>query len=586
MDWQYTDLTLFTILSSILSFGLAFYSFAKTEIRKTSSFFFLMLAVAIWSFAASMELLSNKLENKVFWSMFSYLGIATLGPLWLLFAMEFNNMLFKGSKKLFIILFSFSSLIIIATFTNTYHHLLWKATIPQVNKHGLYVEYNHGILVIINSVYTYLLFVSGISMFILNAIRDFVKYGWSTIVFVISGFFPVGINIIYMVTDNDFSKFDLTPVSFTLTGLVIYLGIFRFNIFSVLPVAYKHLFNNMSDGVIVLDQKLKLTAYNPTIEKIASLHYSNTKSIEDSMSELLSFIKDNIQNNNYQGEYICHHFNPVKYFVIQITKFSSRKKMVDNYMVVIHDITKRKNFEINLNSSQKKLEEFSYVQSKLLSIISHDFKNSLGGINNAITFLLGNPEVSDEEKNEFLVEMQKSSENIYQLLENILEWGKNKSLMMFSPTFHACETLVYEILGTIKFQAINKKINIKPTIEQGLMVYTNKHVFATIIRNLLSNAIKYSYEMGVIEINAISNNNNCQISIIDYGTGINEKVKNNLFNIESKISTAGTKNEKGSGFGLFLIKEFVDLHKGKIEVESTPGKGSTFTISFPNPLTE
>jgi len=101
------------------------------------------------------------------------------------------------------------------------------------------------------------------------------------------------------------------------------------------------------------------------------------------------------------------------------------------------------------------------------------------------------------------------------------------------------------------------------------------------LRNLISNAIKFTNSNGKINVTALQNYNFIEITVSDNGVGMNEETRNKLFSLEKNETTIGTANEKGSGLGLVLCKEFVEKHGGKIWVESEEGKGSDFKFTLP-----
>ena len=103
----------------------------------------------------------------------------------------------------------------------------------------------------------------------------------------------------------------------------------------------------------------------------------------------------------------------------------------------------------------------------------------------------------------------------------------------------------------------------------------------TVLRNLIQNAIKFTDTGGKIEIHAVSEKNQIQITVADNGIGMNEETLNKLFRIDTAISRSGTANETGSGLGLILCKEFIEKHEGKIWVESEEGIGSKFVFTLP-----
>ena len=118
-------------------------------------------------------------------------------------------------------------------------------------------------------------------------------------------------------------------------------------------------------------------------------------------------------------------------------------------------------------------------------------------------------------------------------------------------------------------------------IPDNLIVKADQNMLKTILRNLISNALKYTYEGGNILVGAERVNTHVQIKVKDSGTGMNEEELSMLFHLNTGTSKPGTRQEKGSGLGLILCKEFVTLHHGTIWVESEPGKGSTFFFSLP-----
>jgi signal transduction histidine kinase len=129
--------------------------------------------------------------------------------------------------------------------------------------------------------------------------------------------------------------------------------------------------------------------------------------------------------------------------------------------------------------------------------------------------------------------------------------------------------------------AKKKGVNILVEVEDKDMIYADKDTINTVIRNLLSNAIKYTQKDGMITITSVNLKDRVQISISDTGIGISLENMEKVFMIEHTISTLGTDNEKGTGLGLMLCKDFIEKHNGKIWIESEVGKGSVFHFTLP-----
>ncbi len=129
--------------------------------------------------------------------------------------------------------------------------------------------------------------------------------------------------------------------------------------------------------------------------------------------------------------------------------------------------------------------------------------------------------------------------------------------------------------------SVKKKITLSSTVKNNIYVYADINLLNTVLRNLISNAIKFTHPNGTICINAIENDNEIEISVVDNGIGIKKDIIPILFNIDSKITTQGTEGETGTGFGLALVKEFVEKNNGRVWLESEPGNGSKFFFTIP-----
>jgi len=138
-----------------------------------------------------------------------------------------------------------------------------------------------------------------------------------------------------------------------------------------------------------------------------------------------------------------------------------------------------------------------------------------------------------------------------------------------------------ESLSAIESAATKKEIQVILDIRKSFQIFADKNMIDSIFRNLISNAIKFSHKKSKIKITATSYDHEIQISVIDHGVGIASEKLSAIFKIDQHLNTLGTDNEQGTGLGLILCKDFIIRHNGKIWVESTPGKGSIFTISLP-----
>lgn len=256
---------------------------------------------------------------------------------------------------------------------------------------------------------------------------------------------------------------------------------------------------------------------------------------------------------------------------------------------VCQDVTQGKKAEQILNeneillANELQLKELIATKDKLFSIIAHDLRSPFNGILGFLELLQDKfDEFSDSEKKEYINVITNSANNTLNLLENLLIWAKSQTdRISYQPVKQTLLPILYSIKDTFNSTINLKKIDFKILISDDIEIIADTNMLITIIQNLISNAIKYSHQGGTISISAQKNQNKIELFIEDKGIGMNKETKNKLFRIGEQVSIPGTYNEKGSGLGLILCKDFVERHNGSIYVNSEPDKGSKFLISIP-----
>ncbi|MBI9066907.1 MAG: PAS domain S-box protein [Salinivirgaceae bacterium] len=250
---------------------------------------------------------------------------------------------------------------------------------------------------------------------------------------------------------------------------------------------------------------------------------------------------------------------------------------------VCKDITEKLKAEQALKRNEIKLIELNATKDKFFSILAHDLRSPFINILGFSDLLVKNTQKYD--KDDILdcaMRINSVGKNTYKLLENLLDWSKTQSSTFeTAPEDFLLEKLIIEIISLNENNAKAKEILMDYTISETLRVYADRNMIATILRNLISNAIKFTRNGGVVSVFAMQEENNIQVLVSDTGVGMSKTMLDKLFKITEKVSTPGTANEKGTGLGLILCKEFVEKHGGKIWVESELEKGSTFKFTIP-----
>lgn len=240
----------------------------------------------------------------------------------------------------------------------------------------------------------------------------------------------------------------------------------------------------------------------------------------------------------------------------------------------------------NLELTNQELSQINATKDKLFSIIAHDLLNPFNIILGFTDELLLNFEKLDnEQKMKILGYLKDASDNAFKLLENLLQWSRSqKGSIDFSPKSLQVSDVANEVINEVFHFALKKEVTvINHCNKESLLVFADIQMLKIILRNLIMNAVKFSNHGSKVFVEASDIlNDYILFSVIDQGVGMEKDKINSLFDLEKNDSTSGTDGEKGVGLGLVLCHDFVELHKGKIWVESSPGIGSTFIFTIPN----
>jgi signal transduction histidine kinase len=234
----------------------------------------------------------------------------------------------------------------------------------------------------------------------------------------------------------------------------------------------------------------------------------------------------------------------------------------------------------DMEKRSEELERLNQVKDKFFSIISHDLRSPINALSGLLD-LLDKGAVKPEELPNHVRELKTRFNHTRTLLNNLLDWTL---LQMDKLNLQANRIDLNKIVEE-NIQLLSavqtKQINMVNNVPAGALAFADSNTTNLVIRNLVTNAIKFTNDGGTVEIAAEEKPSEWVISIHDNGIGMNADVLKILFDKTAPYTTRGTANEKGTGLGLILCKEFVEKNGGKIWVESAEGKGSTFSFTIP-----
>jgi two-component system sensor histidine kinase VicK len=263
----------------------------------------------------------------------------------------------------------------------------------------------------------------------------------------------------------------------------------------------------------------------------------------------------------------------------QVTSIVFRDNETTLGYTIVEDISKRKALELEL----KKLYEY---QETIMHMVAHDLKGPLNNINSLTGLLKKDLEkltVAEENKKDrmftFTAMISETCEKAYAIIKDLLLIGEFKSENAFEKM--DLKTFIDSQLPVLGIEAHKKGVmldfNYPP---EPVHAHINEAKFARLIENLLSNAVKFTNPGGQVTITLKNEGQKVILQVSDNGIGIPENLQSSIFNKFTKANRKGTEGEATTGLGLYIVRKIVDMHKGKIWVESEESKGTSFFIEL------
>lgn len=278
------------------------------------------------------------------------------------------------------------------------------------------------------------------------------------------------------------------------------------------------------------------------------------------------------------GAYISYIVLSVILIVIIVRIYSARLKKLNKRL---EEIIRNRTAEIQKQKDELQLA--NATKDKFFGIIAHDLRNPFNNLLGFSQLVMSKIEKKDcETALEFANLIHESSQNAYELLENLLTWSRSQSgRVTFNPEKLNIRELINSTIQLLMEHANKKGISLSSTLNKDIFVYLDKNMILTVLRNLITNALKFSNADDMVTISVEESESEITVHCIDTGVGMEEHVISRLFKIGESVKTEGTSYEKGTGLGLLLCKEFIDWHKGKLWVKSKKDVGSTFSFTIP-----
>ncbi len=247
------------------------------------------------------------------------------------------------------------------------------------------------------------------------------------------------------------------------------------------------------------------------------------------------------------------------------------------------ELIARVNANLHLAEKHNEIKKLNEIKDKLFSVIAHDLRGPISAFKGLTDLMLKNVDKYPKEKlKEISSMLNKQCISVSVVLDNLLAWSMSqRNETKFHPLKQRLADVVDRDLALFEVLAHQKELVLQNNIPHDMTATFDLDLFSAVIRNLVNNAIKFSFEGGVITIEAEPGEHFHKITVADTGLGIKPEILDQLFDRNKHVTTFGTNSEKGTGLGLKLCQDFIEMHNGEIGVESELGKGSRFIFTIP-----
>jgi len=557
MPLQISPLVLYMLVSGIVSALLTVVAWQNRSIPIIRPFLFLMVAETVWIFGDLIQMMVQSLPFVLLINIVEYLGIMTVPIAWLFLVLVYTGRGHYLTRRTVPLFFIIPGIVWLMVLTNPLHYLYYTSISPQLIDGVTIWIYKHGPLFWLHITYCYLL---GLTALILAAGRLFGPtelYRRQTLLLAVAACFPIIFNMAYVFRIMPFPEYDLTPIAFLASSLLIAIGILRYQLFSAVPVAYSRVFFMSGDGVFVADAQNRVLDLNPAAERIAGIRSCDAigQPVGQVVPELAGSAEALIRDVPCRFEIRREREGAFRYFDVLVTPMDEKIEVSGGYICLLRDITARKIAELALAEANRKI-------GLLTSITRHDITNKIVAVHSYLE--LSRDLATNPQQIEYLAKQEQA---LAAISEQIAFTHEYQQLGTEAPAWQDLGTLV---------------LSVRKEVDLGSVVLENTAgpweiladpMLGKVFSNLCDNAVKYGgNRLTGIRISSRQAGNELEIMVEDDGAGIAPEDRAHLF-------------ERGygkhTGLGLFLSREILAITGIAIRETSEPGQGARFEIRVP-----
>ncbi len=551
----------------------------------------MVTGTALWSFFNAFEIIGGNIPTKALMVQLQYFGIILVSRGWLTFALEYSGHSDWLTPVRKILIWAEAPITLVMVWTNSWHGFMWSAYDLDYSPYLALVP-TFGLWWWVTIIVGYTMIMAGIILLLRAIVYASNLYWQQAVLLLVAIGLPLTGNILFIFKMSPIPHMDLTPLLFSASGLSLTLSLYRYKMLQIVPIARSMIVESMSEGALVLDNHGRILDLNPAARTLIDLPGKQAIGMEAAQildARIIAQLEASDPLKEIRVELNLGDALALRTYDMLISPLRDRRGSSRGRLLLLRDITKRKQAEKQLQEAKEAAEAANRAKSAFLATMSHEIRTPLNGILGMAGLLLQTP--LDPKQHEFAEIIRSSGDSLLSIINDILDFSKIEAgrMDMESQPFDLREC-VESAVDMVASRAAEKQLEliIKVDPRAPVMVLGDVTRVRQILLNLLNNAVKFT-EKGevVLEVETVPatlQEETClHFSVRDTGIGIPQERMDRLFQSFSQIDASTTRKYGGTGLGLAISKRLVDLMNGTMGVESQPGKGTTFYFVIPLP---
>lgn len=585
----------YSVLSILTSSVLAFMFWKRRNVVGALAMALLLFCAADWSFFSFVSALCTSDQSKIFWDNLTFFGVFFIPVLWFIFSLQYTRSEKLLKRKHYYLLFILPVFNLIMLSSNNLHHLfIISRSIDLLPESNLsLISYKFGPVFWIHISYAYTMIMFGIILLVRRLIHTIKIYRNQALLMITAVLFPMIGDIIYLLGLGPFNNLYTGTFSFTIGGILLFIGMFRYRALDLIPIAREAVIEAMDDLVLVLDIQNRIIDINTAARAILGKRYKEIigKPYDSVIKDIILPHEENGYEHKHNKEIVLSLDGQKKYYKVKVSSIYNKNHVTIGSFIVLMDITDLHETMENLENSRQLAEAASKAKSDFLATMSHEIRTPLNGVI-GMSELLNSAKLTKQER-ENLIALQDSADSLLNIINEILDFSKIEAgKMEIDDTSFNFRGLITSIIKTFEYSRKTELIRLSCTIDESVpSTLIGDYVkLRQILNNLLSNAFKFT-EKGEIKLEIASVESSedelrLRFSVSDTGIGISKDKINSLFESFHQLDSSTTRKYGGTGLGLSIVKKLVVLMGGTIRVESDIDKGSCFIFEIPFKIQE